>query len=1255
MSDWRFWIDRGGTFTDVVARSPEGKLKVCKLLSEDPARYRDAAVHAIGALLAEAGAPGTVRDLKMGTTVATNALLERRGEPTLLVVNRGYADALLIGYQNRPDLFALEIRRPPALYAEVLEAEGRMDAAGEELAPLDAEALLAGLKAARGRGLKAAAICFMHAWRNPEHERLAGRLAEQAGFGQVSLSHDVSPLIRLVSRGDTTLVDAYLSPVLRRYIRALSAGLRSRRIEPRNLAFMQSNGGLVEAGRFRGKDAILSGPAAGVVGAVRTARQAGREKLICFDMGGTSTDVALYAGGYEYVTHNEIAGVRLRAPMLKVHTVAAGGGSVLRYRSGRFLSGPRSAGAKPGPACYRNGGPLTVTDANLVLGRIQPRMFPRVFGEDGRQALDEEASRAGFAKLAGDVLADSGRRMSVEEAAEGFLRVTINQMAAAIEKISVQRGENPAEFALCSFGGAGGQHACAIAEALGMDTVLLHPLAGVLSALGLGLAPLRAYRQEALEAGLDAETAELMKAAFARLAEECRRELLEADIEPGNLSFEYVAEVRVRDSDNTLPISVEGGTPSLPGGGKPSLAGSKGREGVPAFPEGGTPSLPGGAAPSFPGLTPADLRRRFSEAHRARFGIEPPGAELVVEAIRVQASGDTGEEYRWEAGGDHGPPQAPRPVFTAGAVFGGARRDTPAYRRRDLRPGHSIAGPAIIAEDHATTVVPPGWKASAEPGGHLVLARLAQEGRVEAAGDVPDPVLLEVFNNRFMHIAEQMGAVLENTAHSVNIKERLDFSCALFDSDGELVANAPHMPVHLGSMDASVKAVLNARESGPRPGEAYLVNAPYNGGTHLPDLTVISPVFLEEAAAADFFVASRAHHADIGGITPGSMPPDSRHIDEEGVLFDNFLLVSGGRLEEARLHTALTGGRWPARNPARNLADIKAQLAANAKGARELATLVAHYGASTVRAYMTHVRDNAEESVRRVIDRLDDGRFACTMDGGERIAVDIRIDRRRREAAIDFSGSSEQSGGNFNAPSPICRACVLYVFRSLVGADIPMNSGCMKPLHIILPEGTLLNPRWPAAVVAGNVETSQCVVDTLYGALRVMAAAQGTMNNVTFGNDRYQYYETVCGGSGAGADFDGAAAVHTHMTNSRLTDPEVLELRFPVLLREFRVRRETGGGGRRRGGDGAVRRIEFLEPMELAILSNRRRTAPFGLAGGGDGAPGRARVLRANGAVNELTARDRTRVQPRDRFVIETPGGGGYGAPGNAGEGKPDV
>ena len=1217
MSDWRFWIDRGGTFTDVVARTPEGKLKVHKLLSEDPSRYADAAVHAIGALMAEADAPGEVRDLKMGTTVATNALLERLGEPTLLLVNRGYADALLIGYQNRPDLFALEIRRPPALYAEVLEAEGRIDADGGELAPLDAGALLGDLRAARGRGLKSVAVCFMHAWRNPEHERQAGRLAERAGFEQVSLSHEVSPLIKLVSRGDTTLVDAYLSPVLRRYIRGLSAGLKSKRIAPRNLAFMQSNGGLVEAGRFRGKDAILSGPAAGVVGAARTARQAGHEKLICFDMGGTSTDVALYAGGYEYVTHNEIAGVRLRAPMLKVHTVAAGGGSVLRYKSGRFLSGPLSAGANPGPACYRNGGPLTVTDANLVLGRIHPRMFPRVFGEDGRQPLDEQASREGFAKLAGEVFEDSGRRMSVEEAAEGFLRVTINQMASAIEKISVQRGENPTEFALCSFGGAGGQHACAIAEELGMDTVLLHPLAGVLSALGLGLAPLRAYRQEALEAGLDAETVELMKDAFARLADECRRELMEADIEPGNLSFEYVAEIRVRDSDNTLPIAVESATPS---------------------PERNTRGL-------------EDLRRRFSEAHRARFGIEPPGAALVVEAIRVQASGDTGEEYRWEPGNDPDPSQKPRPAFTATTVFGGAEHDTPAYRRRDLGPGHSVAGPAIISEDHATTVLPPGWQASARPGGHLVLARLARRDRIEATGDVPDPVLLEVFNNRFMHIAEQMGAVLENTAHSVNIKERLDFSCALFDSNGELVANAPHMPVHLGSMDASVKAVLSARKSGPRPGEAYLVNAPYNGGTHLPDLTVVSPVFPDDSETAEFFVASRAHHADIGGITPGSMPPDSRHIDEEGVLFDNFLLVSEGRLEEARLNAALTGGRWPARNPARNLADIKAQLAANSKGARELKALVAHYGASTVRAYMTHVRDNAEESVRRVIDRLEDGRFECTMDGGERIVVDIRIDRRRREAVIDFSASSGQSEGNFNAPSPICRACVLYVFRSLVGADIPMNSGCMKPLRIILPEGTLLNPRWPAAVVAGNVETSQCVVDTLYGALGVMAAAQGTMNNVTFGNDRYQYYETVCGGSGAGPDFDGASAVHTHMTNSRLTDPEVLELRFPVLLREFSVRDGSGGSGRRSGGNGALRRIEFREPMELAILSNRRRTAPFGLAGGGGGAPGRARVLRSNGGVTELTARDRTRVEPGDLFMIETPGGGGYGAP----ENTPDV
>ncbi len=1208
MAGWRFWIDRGGTFTDVVARAPDGGLQVRKLLSEDPSRYADAAVHAIGSLLSEVGGPGAIRDLKMGTTVATNALLERRGEPTLLVTTRGFADALLIGYQNRPDLFALEIRRPAPLYSEVLEAEERMNASGEELDPLNSEALLAGLKAARERGLKSAAICFMHAWRNPEHELQAGELATWAGFDQVSLSHEVSPLIKLVSRGDTTLVDAYLSPVLRRYIEGLRAGLKDRSLTPRNLAFMQSNGGLVEAGRFRGKDAILSGPAGGVVGAARTARQAGFDKLICFDMGGTSTDVALYAGNYEYVTHNEIAGARLRAPMLKVHTVAAGGGSILRYRSGRFLSGPASAGANPGPACYRNGGPLTVTDANLTLGRIDPRLFPKVFGPDGSEALDPDASRAGFAALAEELKDDGGSAMSAEEVAEGFLRVTINQMASAIEKISVQRGENPAEFALCSFGGAGGQHACAIAEELGMDTVLLHPLAGVLSALGLGLAPLRAYRQEAVEKVLDEGLVKSLEKRFARLEEDCHKELLDADIAPEFVTVEHVCEVRVQDSDNTLSI----------------------------------PFLPG----------EADLRSLlddFSESHRARFGIEPPGSELVVEAIRSQANGDTGEEYQWQGPGDSqgtGPPAA---AFSTPVFFAGEWTTTPAFRRQDLAPEQAIEGPAIIAEDHATTVVPPGWRALARPTGHLVLDRQAAASRVASSHERPDPVLLEVFNNRFMHIAEQMGAVLENTAHSVNIKERLDFSCALFDSAGELVANAPHMPVHLGSMDASVKAVLKARKTGPKPGEAYLVNAPYNGGTHLPDLTVVSPVFLNGGGNPDFFVASRAHHADIGGITPGSMPPDSRHIDEEGVLFDSFLLVSGGRLQERPLMEALRGGRWPARNPARNLADLKAQLAANTKGARELTSLVRHYGPETVRAYMVHVRDNAEESVRSVIDRLEDGAFSCEMDGGERVAVEIRIDRKRREAVVDFSGSSGQSEGNFNAPSPICRACVLYVFRTLVGAGIPMNSGCMKPLLLVLPEGSLLNPRWPAAVVAGNVETSQCVVDTLYGALRVMAAAQGTMNNVTFGNDRYQYYETVCGGSGAGPSFDGASAVHTHMTNSRLTDPEVLELRYPVLLREFRRRAGSGGKGRHEGGDGAVRSIEFLEPMELAILSNRRRIAPFGLEGGGDARPGTARVQRADGTVREMTARDKTQVAPGDLFVIETPGGGGYGERPDAG------
>lgn len=1208
MPGWRFWIDRGGTFTDVVARAPDGVLKVRKLLSEDPDRYRDAAVHAIGMLLEETGAGGGIRDLKMGTTVATNALLERQGEPTLLITTTGYGDALLIGYQNRPDLFALEIKRPAPLYAEALEAEERIDATGRERVPLDSGALLDQLRAARGRGLKSAAICFMHAWRNPEHELLAGDLATQAGFDQVSLSHEVSPLIKLVSRGDTTLVDAYLSPVLRRYIDGLRDGLEKRRLTPRNLAFMQSNGGLVEAGRFRGKDAILSGPAGGVVGAARTAKQAGFDRIICFDMGGTSTDVALYAGDYEYVTHNEIAGARMRAPMLKVHTVAAGGGSILRYRSGRFVSGPESAGAKPGPACYRNGGPLTVTDANLTLGRLQPQLFPKVFGPDGRQDLDREASHTGFCRLAEELEADSGARMSAEEVAEGFVRVTVNQMASAIEKISVQRGENPSEFALCSFGGAGGQHACAIAEELGMDTVLLHPLAGVLSALGLGLAPLRAYRQEAVESELDEDLVDDLAERFRRLAEACRGELLDAGIEPHDVSLEHVAEIRVKDSDNALAIAFDPGETDL-----------------------------------------ESLRRDFSAAHRARFGIEPPDSRLVVEALRLQASGDTGEEYRWDGRNDPAAAGEPQLAFMAEAVFEGNRVPAPAYRRRDLSPGQTIDGPAIIAEDHATTVVLPGWRAHAQSTGHLVLSRVSRQARIESKRDRPDPVLLEVFNNRFMHIAEQMGAVLENTAHSVNIKERLDFSCAVFDSGGELVANAPHMPVHLGSMDASVKAVLKARKTGPRPGEAYLVNAPYNGGTHLPDLTVVSPVFLDGDAEVDFFVASRAHHADIGGITPGSMPPDSRHIDEEGVLFDSFLLVSGERLRERELMEALEGGRWPARNPARNLADLKAQLAANTKGAGELAALVRHYGPETVRAYMSHVRDNAEESVRRVIDRLEDGRFACEMDGGERVSVEIKIDRDRREAVVDFSGSSRQSEGNFNAPAPICRACVLYVFRTLVGSGIPMNSGCMKPLRLVLPQGSLLNPRWPAAVVAGNVETSQCVVDTLYGALGVMAAAQGTMNNITFGNDRYQYYETVCGGSGAGPGFEGASAVHTHMTNSRLTDPEVLELRYPVLLREFKRRGGSGGEGRHRGGDGAVRRIEFLEPMELAILSNRRRIAPFGLRGGGAGEPGRAQVMRADGTVREMTARDKTRVRAGDLLVIETPGGGGYGETANAG------
>ena len=1204
---WQFWIDRGGTFTDLVARRPDGRLVTHKLLSDNPGHYPDAALQGIRELL---GVPAgqtipaeRIAVVKMGTTVATNALLERKGDRTLLLITSGFRDALRIGYQNRPRLFARQIVLPELLYERVAEVQERVSAQGEVITPFDPESARAPLEMAFEAGIRAVAICFLHGYRYPEHERLAAALARRIGFSQVSVSHEVSPLMKLVGRGDTTVVDAYLSPILRRYVERVAADLGATR-----LLFMQSNGGLADAHRFQGKDSILSGPAGGIVGAARTAAAAGFDRLITFDMGGTSTDVAHYAGEYERAFETLVAGVRMRSPMLHIHTVAAGGGSICRFDGTRLRVGPESAGATPGPACYRQGGPLTVTDCNLLLGRIQPEFFPRVFGPGQDQPLDLETVARRFAALAGEVQAATGRTYSATALAEGFLRIAVENMANAIKQVSTQRGYDVTDYALCCFGGAGGQHACAVADALGMSAIFIHPLAGVLSAYGMGLAEVRRLQERALEAPLNPGLMPKLGRVFAELEQAGRAEVLAQAIDAEQIRAVRSVRLRYAGSDTALSV----------------IAGDD-----------------------------REMAGRFAAAHRQRFGFIMPDKGLIVEAAMVEVIGGGVEGVEGQTTQLKTHPNPPLQggrgleVLPAAMVrlhCEGADRPAPLYRRGDLLPGQCIPGPAIISETGATTLIEPGWQAAVTAGNDLVLTRHRPRPARVAVGTAVDPILLEVFNNLFMAIAEQMGVTLANTAHSVNIKERLDFSCALFDADGQLIANAQHIPVHLGSMGEAVRAVIQANGGRFTPGEVFASNAPYNGGTHLPDITVITPVFDEGGQQVLFFVASRGHHADIGGITPGSMPPDSVTIDQEGVLLDNCRLVSGGRFRERELWERLTAGPWPARNPAQNLADLQAQIAANALGARELRRMVEHYGLATVHAYMGHVQDNAAEQVRRTLDRLRDGSFAYEMDTGAVIRVAIRLDRAGRSARIDFTGTSPQQASNFNAPRAVTLAAVLYVFRTLVDDEIPLNAGCLRPLEIIIPPGSLLDPYPPAAVVAGNVETSQCVVDALYGALGVMAAAQGTMNNFTFGNDRYQYYETLCGGAGAGPGFAGVAAVHTHMTNSRLTDPEVLEWRFPVRVEEFRIRSGSGGAGHWQGGDGAVRRLRFLEPMTAAILSGHRRIPPFGLEGGQPGHTGRNAVERCGGAVEELPGTAQVAMQAGDCFVIETPGGGGYGA-----------
>jgi 5-oxoprolinase (ATP-hydrolysing) len=1282
MDKWEFWIDRGGTFTDVIGRRPDGALLTHKLLSENPEAYRDAAVEGIRHLLGVApGGPipsERIGAVKMGTTVATNALLERKGDRTLLLITKGFRDALRIGYQARPKIFAKHIIKPDMLYERVVEVDERVLADGTVERALDLDGVRAELERAKRDGIRAVAVVLMHAYRYGDHEQRVAALARELGFAQVSASHEVSPLIKLVGRGDTTVVDSYLSPILRRYVDQVAGDLnsvpsplvgegrkggreeahksgrtRADRLttptpnpspqgggEITRLMFMMSSGGLTAAELFRGKDAILSGPAAGVVGMAETGRAAGFKNLIGFDMGGTSTDVSHFAGEYERAFETEVAGVRMRAPMMLIHTVAAGGGSILHFDGARFRVGPDSAGANPGPKCYRRGGPLAVTDANVMVGKLIPDFFPKIFGPQQNMALDADAVRTAFAAMAKEI----GDGRSAEQVADGFIKIAVENMANAIKKISVQRGYDVTRYALNCFGGAGGQHACLVADALGMTRVLIHPLSSLLSAYGMGLADIRSVRQHAIEEPLGEKARKTLESVARRLGRDAIAEVKGQGVPAERIKLHVRAHIRYAGTDT--PLIVDAGTVSAPSPlvGEGRGGGSRDRARAPtparrlATPT-PNPSPQGGGEQQLFSLQ--KMKSAFERAHKSQFGFIDRSKDLVIEAVSVEAVGGGAKFNERALKTKRG--KLPAPSRRTRFFSNGKWHRALVYTRETLTPGHKVKGPAIVIEPHQTVVVEHGWQAELTAKNHLVLRRVQKLKRRSAIGTHADPVMLEVFNNLFMSIAEQMGVALQNTAYSVNIKERLDFSCAVFDPTGSLVANAPHMPVHLGSMDRAVETIIRENRGRIRPDDSYLINAPYNGGTHIPDLTVCTPVFDGARRKILFWVASRGHHADIGGIAPGSMSPIATTIDEEGIYIDNFKLVDRGKFRERELYDLLTKARYPARNPLQNVNDLKAQIAACEKGAREMRKMVAEFGLNVVHAYMKHVQDNADESVRRVIGRLHDSAFSYEADQGNVIAVKIAVDKKKREATVDFTGTSPQQGTNFNAPEPVTRAAVLYVFRVMVDDDIPMNAGCLRPIHIVIPSDSMLAPRYPAAVVAGNVEVSQMVTDTLFGALGAMAAAQGTMNNVNFGNDKYQYYETICSGSPAGPGFPGTDAVHTHMTNTRLTDPEILEFRYPVVLEDFHIRKGSGGKGKWNAGDGIIRTIRFLQRMEYTILSGHRRVQPFGMAGGGNGQIGENWVRRKDGRMDRLKGADATVVDAGEAIIIQTPTAGGYG------------
>ena len=1197
MNMWQFWIDRGGTFTDIVAKKPDGKIIIDKLLSENSDAYKDAAVEGIRRILElkkdDKIPTDIISSVKMGTTVATNALLERKGDRTLLLITKGFGDLLRIGYQNRPLLFDLNIKLPELLYERVVEVSERLNEKGEVVTKLNEEEVRNSLIKAKSDGINSVAIAFMHSYINPDHENKIEQIAKEENFNQISVSHKVSPLIKLVGRGDTTVVDAYLSPILRRYVNQVSEELKD--TKSTQLMFMQSNGGLTDANLFQGKDALLSGPAGGVVSMTQTGKQAGFNKLIGFDMGGTSTDVCHFAGEFERSFETELAGVRIRAPMMQINTVAAGGGSILSYKDGRFQVGPESAGAIPGPASYGRGGPLTVTDCNVLLGKLNPGFFPKVFGKTGDQPLNFEIVKKKFLDLS-DIISKEKNEpmMDIFKMAEGFLKIAVENMANAIKKISIQKGYDVTNYMLNCFGGAGGQHACNVADSLGISNVMIHPYAGVLSAYGMGLAEIRSIREGHFEKNitniLDAENL------IEILSSQAKKDLNDQDISDASIILLKNAFLHYKGSHQNLEIKFD---------------------------------------------TPENMRKSFEQEHKKRFGFFVQDREIFIEMLTVEAVGKKTENYDFL--NPNTSTTKANPIAFKKMYVNGSEINTPIYKRDELIIGQNISGPAIIVEATGTNIIDDGWSGTLDKHYNLILSRVEEKKLQKGIGTSVDVVMLEVFNNLFMNIAEQMGATLANTAYSVNIKERLDFSCALFNNEGSLVANAPHVPVHLGSMSEAIKTVVRLNKDNIYPDDVFVLNAPFNGGTHLPDVTVITPVFDKNGKEIIFFVASRGHHADIGGKTPGSGPPDSKHIEEEGVLIDNFKLFDKGIFREQEMRKILSSGKYPCRNVEHNMADLAAQVAANKTGINEINSMIDQFGIETVHAYMNHVQDNAEESIRNAIVNLKQGEYEYELDNGEFIRVNVKIDKENREAIIDFTGTAPKNPFNYNAPMAVCYAVILYVFRTLVGNNIPLNEGCFKPIKIIIPNNSMINAKYPSAVIAGNTEVSQLTCNALFGALGVIAGSQATMNNFIWGNEKIQNYETICGGTGAGPNFHGTSAIQTHMTNTRSTDPEILETRFPVRLEEFSIRKNSGGKGKFNGGDGVTRKLRFLEPMTVTTLCSHRKIKPFGLNGGGPGDCGKEWLEKADGSILNLSGNDSCQVKINDLFVMETPGGGAFG------------